>query len=75
MFKEGEREFVEKEKGKRTVHRASVDMARPWKLIQQVVTQTLSGENIFALMKMHSDFGMKDADISYRICIHKIWEV
>ena len=59
-----------------TVHGIThVDVACPWKLIQQVVTQTLSGENIFASMKMHSDFDMKDADVSYRICIPKIWEV
>lgn len=69
------KEFVEKEKGKRTVQRASVDVVHHWRLMQQVVTQTLSGENIFALMKMHSHFGMRDADISYRICISKIWEV
>ena len=45
------------------------------RLMQRVVTQTLSGENIFTLMKMHSHFGMRDADISYTICMSKIWEV
>lgn len=72
--RKGKESLWRKRKG-REQYTGPLDVAHHWKLTQQVVTQPLSGENIFALMKMHSDFSMKDADISYRICIPKIWEV